>query len=716
MSLDFSALAALYARLQAAPDDQDFRALADAARPWQPGKASWRALLTALCGTGGVLLLVSALIFFFAWNWAALPRLTKLSLADAAFLLCCLTAAAACFVRQGQGGGLWRTALFGACLCAGAWFALIGQLYQTGADVWQLFALWALFTLPLTLLSRSTATAILWLLIANLALFIAPLWSGELPAGDAYWREITARQMVFNLLMLTLLEIGGPRWLAVPRRWPQRLVVFLALLPGVAWACIDVFGEHWQKISSAWLVLSLGWLMVYHGGRYGAKRYPADLPILAIVLTGLITVATCLVGKLTISERFWREDGFGLFGFFLTGLALILMSGAATVWLTRLHVKASAHAALERETPLRTDEPEPMPAPPEPLHQALAAAPLFPPVWLTVLQGAAAWVAALLILPWLFLLVDESAAWIVPGVLLLGAACWLLRARKGIFAEQLGLAASLSGQGVLVGWLWLYVFDDLWRGQTPGLLLGVCAALIAAGMTWLKTPRLHRSLCAMLALGWLCLGLLNFFDTASDIWREDRRMQVVWMQFEALSTCALAVWLWLARPQSIGGKRAALAQSVAEGAAFVAVALLIVIGLVLGNEHSSFVHAQAALPGMSGWDWLYGAGAAALLALVARRVGGNRAMLAALPFLALGIWQPWLALVLCLILAAFFAAERFGLALSLIAGGLLLGNFYYVLHLSLLAKSAALAAGGVLLLAALIVARRRLGEAGPSSG
>lgn len=60
--------------------------------------------------------------------------------------------------------GLYSTAgrfgLFACGILGGALMAVFGQVYQTGADDWELFRAWALFLLPLALLGRQTG---LWL-------------------------------------------------------------------------------------------------------------------------------------------------------------------------------------------------------------------------------------------------------------------------------------------------------------------------------------------------------------------------------------------------------------------------------------------------------------------------------------------------------------------------------------------------------------------------
>ena len=59
--------------------------------------------------------------------------------------------------RHGVGALLVLAGLF-----LGALLALLGQIYQTGADTWELFAWWALLLLPWALAGASQALWLLW--------------------------------------------------------------------------------------------------------------------------------------------------------------------------------------------------------------------------------------------------------------------------------------------------------------------------------------------------------------------------------------------------------------------------------------------------------------------------------------------------------------------------------------------------------------------------
>lgn len=118
----------------------------------------------------GVAVLAAALgglglIFWVAANWSSLGRAGRFGLLQALVLVMAL-------------GAAWRPAARAplgllAFLGIGGLFAYFGQTYQTGADPWQLLALWAALALPLCLGVRSDA---LW----------AP-WAVVVVGGAALW-------------------------------------------------------------------------------------------------------------------------------------------------------------------------------------------------------------------------------------------------------------------------------------------------------------------------------------------------------------------------------------------------------------------------------------------------------------------------------------------------------------------------------------------------
>ena len=111
-----------------------------------------RAMAIVAAALGGL-----GLIFWLAANWDTLGRFGRFALLEACVLVTCVAA-------------LWRVALSApsgllAFLSIGGLFAYFGQTYQTGADPWQLFALWAALAIPLCLGVRSDVLWAPWALV-----------------------------------------------------------------------------------------------------------------------------------------------------------------------------------------------------------------------------------------------------------------------------------------------------------------------------------------------------------------------------------------------------------------------------------------------------------------------------------------------------------------------------------------------------------------------
>jgi len=114
-----------------------------------PSATDWRRFLELATLWLGVVLLGAAVIFFFAYNWQALGRFAKFGIVEAL-----LIGAVVAALRLGLDRPAGQAALTGAVLLTGALLALVGQVYQTGADPWELFAAWAGATLAWVLIGR----------------------------------------------------------------------------------------------------------------------------------------------------------------------------------------------------------------------------------------------------------------------------------------------------------------------------------------------------------------------------------------------------------------------------------------------------------------------------------------------------------------------------------------------------------------------------------
>lgn len=290
-----------------------------------------RILLLAL----GLGLVASGIGFLVAANWKGMGDMDKLHLGMAGVTLAAALALLAGDTRLG------RALLVTAAGLTGPLLALFGQAFQTGAELWLLFAGWAALILPWALTAVSPALWLLWLIVVELALTMffdsRPAIAGAI--GDTAGTTLCAG---LTLLVLVLHEQAvGTRLSRLAPGWSRPLLLAgtLALL---APAGLDlIFSHDWHEpatiIGSTILVFLVG-----AGGWFYRHRRP-DLPALALIGLAAAGFAACvwvrLIGQLTIFGGDWD------FGhFILAALGIIGIFGAAAAWLrrTRLALKTEA--------------------------------------------------------------------------------------------------------------------------------------------------------------------------------------------------------------------------------------------------------------------------------------------------------------------------------------------------------------------------------------
>lgn len=237
------------AQTQGLDAERSARLLVDAGAV--PSATEWRDALQRFAGIAGVLALGFGAVFFIAANWSVLSPGGRLWLLQALFL----TAIAAALWRPppqpvGRGG------LLLAFIGAGALFALFGQTFQTGADVYELFVLWTVLGVPLVLAARWSPVTAAWLLVGNVAL---ALFCGVIPAQHPLWmllgfdeRSWALRMLIAmlpNLLLWALAEwraMHDPRVDELLPRWLRRLLLLTGLGYGTLAAFVAILDSRQQ--------------------------------------------------------------------------------------------------------------------------------------------------------------------------------------------------------------------------------------------------------------------------------------------------------------------------------------------------------------------------------------------------------------------------------------------------------------------------------------
>ena len=283
---------------------------------------NWGLWISRVLAGLGTALVLAGIVYFYAFNWNAIPDLVKLGSVELAMA----GAMAAALLR-----GLDRTSgkflALAAATLIGVFLAVFGQVYQTGADAWELFAGWALLILPFGVAAAFAPIFGLWLVVANLALFL--YWNQMHPWRFHLDEMIFPILSGFNVAVLALRESVEKRLPWLRARWTRNLPALIGLTCAVipcAWAAVD---WNWANTEVPWAA-GIGALIL--AGFYGIYRYyKLDVQALAATILCVCLVAECLL------FRILDIGGHGNAGMLLLmGVLTVGLFAGVIVWLRNL--------------------------------------------------------------------------------------------------------------------------------------------------------------------------------------------------------------------------------------------------------------------------------------------------------------------------------------------------------------------------------------------
>ncbi len=276
----------------------------------------WKSVAVLAAALGGL-----GLILWLAANWETLGRMGRFALLQGSVLAMGLGAAARPRLRVPLG--------LLALLCIGGLFAYFGQTYQTGADPWQLFALWALLALPLCLGARSDVLWAPWALVAMTAM---ALWT-HAHTGHR-WRAEPQDLRAYALAWLAALALMAALSPAAARHtgagpWALRTAATLTVMAMTLAAIVALFDKsvapHYP-LALALFALAAGVL---------AQRRTFDVYALSAVALGLNTLLVAGLAR-WLFEGSSRGDPVGqLFVLALVAAGLLAASVSAITRLAR---------------------------------------------------------------------------------------------------------------------------------------------------------------------------------------------------------------------------------------------------------------------------------------------------------------------------------------------------------------------------------------------
>jgi uncharacterized membrane protein len=289
-----------------------------------PGGKAWAGFLNTLFLLLGSILLAAGVVFFFAYNWAAMPTFLKFGVVQAVLLAAVFTASYLGFDTLGN-----KASLLAAAILTGALLALFGQTYQTGADAYELFLGWSALIAGWVVIGNF---APLWLLLLILLEAVVYLYWGQVV--EASWFIFRSPLLYEILFAMNAAALAGWELLSLRNvswatgRWIPRTVLSLGFLSLVLPLIIMILDSHaFPGDPSAAVFLPLLYIAAAGLTFWFYESRMFDLFMIAAVLLSAIVLVSVLFGKAI-------GDNFG--GFLLLSMLIVGMSAAAAAWMHHL--------------------------------------------------------------------------------------------------------------------------------------------------------------------------------------------------------------------------------------------------------------------------------------------------------------------------------------------------------------------------------------------
>ena len=347
-----------------------------------PSKRTWLIFFDKVLLIIGAVALVLSLVFFIAYNWQNIGKMGKFALVEGALVITIALYVALSFRQLRQRFQLIRQLLLLiASIITGSLLALFGQVYQTGADTWQLFFGWALLITPWVVIARFPTLWLLWLGLINaclllyldvanlqlinhrlqnvsqvaiLALFnfiafyswLISCDNKKLFSASKSFNRINPKKSTADITTNDVkLPLNSSKTNIVQTKsslhWSTYVVGLLSTFFMTYLAIITVFdnGNIWATLIT--IIVWLGWCGFMFWQFYQRR---IDLLMLTYLSFSIITVVMFWVGK-------WLLDGFDAGGFLILALLLIGMSSSAVMWLRKIarikNVDTAPHTVIK---------------------------------------------------------------------------------------------------------------------------------------------------------------------------------------------------------------------------------------------------------------------------------------------------------------------------------------------------------------------------------
>ena len=247
-----------------------------------PKKHDWFRFLRFSILALGIGFSLSGILFFFAYNWDGLHKFVKIGIVEGVLVVVSLLALRPSFPKWTR-----QLLLTAAAVLTGILFAVFGQVYQTGANAFDLFLTWSIAIVIWVFVADFSMLWLGFIILLNVTLMsyadqLAPHWP---PMLSYVWQ-----------FLLDVIAVGGLFWgrhkfgMDVPR-WLTHTVTILAVSISTVGLINGIFGVS-REYFPVLILLSMGCyaMAMGLGIRNKILFYPAVISLSLIILVAAILI------------------------------------------------------------------------------------------------------------------------------------------------------------------------------------------------------------------------------------------------------------------------------------------------------------------------------------------------------------------------------------------------------------------------------------------
>ncbi len=272
----------------------------------------------------GCALVLAGVVFFFAYNWASIGKFFKFGMIEAGIFICVIAA-----YKRGRTQLSGKVLLLSGAVLVGVQLAVYGQIYQTGADAFELFVGWSFLILGWVIVSEFAALWLLWLVLLNTGMILYWKQVGD-PAYHMPYEFLCLTLFVLNGTGLVLREAGVKRGLEWLNNGWLRSLLFTPLLVVLSIPAIHLILEF-DDLEPVRVFAALVWAAAAVGGYLCCRFKFRDMGPLALIVMNTCVVLLTVIGKLLFhGVRF--SPVYELLSF---SIIILVVVSAAAFWLRR---------------------------------------------------------------------------------------------------------------------------------------------------------------------------------------------------------------------------------------------------------------------------------------------------------------------------------------------------------------------------------------------